>query len=183
MREIFRAAGRPFLRSPWPWFCWAVLLPAAAFSTPLALRLRGPSGVLLLWSFTILLGGVAELGALRRGGLRLGGATPLAGWVLRLQGNLSLVALGLSLLLLWLDQAWALPGLWLLLVGHSFFLLGGFAFGPFRVAGLLFQAGGLLALWPGAAPPLAVFAAATALGNLWIGVGVLRQRRAEREAG
>jgi len=38
------------------------------------------------------------------------------------------VALALSALLVWQDLAWALPGLWLLLLGHSFYMLGGIAF-------------------------------------------------------
>jgi hypothetical protein len=132
--------------------------------------------VLALWSTTILVGGAVELAALRRGGARLGSSTPLASWVLRLQGNLSLIAVALSLLLLWIDAAWAIPGVWMLVVGHSFYMLGGFAFGPFRTAGLILQAGGLAALWPGGWA-LPVFAAASALANLWIGFGLLRARR------
>jgi hypothetical protein len=172
VRDHFRAASRPFLRSPWPWFAWAALLPAAALATPLAFRLGGPSGVLFAWSGIILLGGAVELLAIRRAGRRSGSST-LASWVLHLQGNLSLIALALSVLLVWLDAAWALPGLWLLLLGHSFYMLGGLAFAPLRVCGVLYQLGGLAALWPGGAP-LAVFALATAAGNLWMGIGVWR---------
>src|SRR6185295_2982528 len=175
VREHFRAASRPYLRSPWSWFTWAALLPAAALATPLALRLGGASGVLFVWSGVILLGGAVEIVAIRRAGRRSSGST-LASWVLRLQGNLSIVALLLSALLLWLDAAWALPGLWLLVLGHSFYMLGGFAFEPFRVCGLLYQLGGLAALWPGGSP-LAVFAVATAAGNVWIGIGVWREQR------
>jgi len=176
VREAFRSAGRPFLRSPWSWFCWAALLPAAALATPSVAASHGPAGVLFLWSSTILVGGAAELFGLRRSGIHLGGATPLASWVLRLQGNLSLIAVAFSLLLLWVDQAWAIPGVWMLVVGHSYFMLGGFAFGPFRIAGLLLQAGGLAALWP-QGRPLEVFAAGAALANLWIGVGLWREGR------
>jgi hypothetical protein len=121
----------------------------------------------------VLAGGAVELVGLRRGGIRLGASTPLASWVLRLQGNLSLIALSLSLLLLWLDQPWALPGVWMLVVGHSFYMLGGFAFGPFRIAGLILQLGGLAALWPDGAP-LPIFGVAAALANLWIGIGLRR---------
>jgi hypothetical protein len=124
----------------------------------------------------ILLGGAVELVGLRRGGVRLGASTPLASWVLRLQGNLSLIALSLSLFLLWIDQAWALPGVWLLVIGHSFYMLGGFAFGPFRIGGLILQTGGLAALWPEGSP-LGAFAVATALSNLWIGLGIWRLNR------
>lgn len=129
----------------------------------------------------MLVGGAVELVGLRRGGIRLGASTPLASWVLRLQGNLSLIAMALSLLLLWLDQPWALPGIWMLIVGHSFYMLGGFAFGPFRIAGLILQLGGLSALWPGG-EPLLVFGVSASLANLWIGVGLWRLKGPSGEA-
>lgn len=176
VRERFRAASRPFLRSPWSWFAWAVLLPAAALATPGAWRAGGFSGVLFTWSGVILFGGAVELVAIRRSGGG-GGSTPLASWVLRVQGNLSLVAVAFSALLIWQDLAWALPAVWLLLLGHSFFMLGGLTFEPLRTCGILYQLGGLAALWPGYALP--AFAVATALGNLWMGVAVLRSRRVE----
>lgn len=178
VRERFRAAGRPYLRSPWSWLAWAVLLPAIALLTPRIYRFAGPPGVLIAWSLVILVGGAVELIAILRSSDRGARGTPLAGWVLRVQGNLSLVALALSVLLIWQDMSWALPGLWLLLLGHSFYILGGIAFEPFRACGLIYQVGGVVALWPGAAP-LAVFAVATALGNLWVGVSVWRMRRGE----
>jgi hypothetical protein len=180
VREHFRAASRPFLRTPWSWFSWAVLLPAAALASSGALRAFGFAGVLFVWSAVILLGGGVEIFAIRRSGGGMGGgigsSTPLAGWVLRTQGNLSLVAVVLSGLLVWQDVAWALPGVWLLLLGHSFYMLGGLSFEPFRAYGVLYQLGGLAALWPGGAP-LAVFAAATAAGNLWMGYSVWRALR------
>jgi len=179
VREYFRAASRPFLRTPWSWFSWAVLLPVAALATPGALRAFGFVGVLLTWSAVILLGGGLEMAAIRRAGGGGGSSTPLAAWVMRLQGNLSLVAVALSALLVWQDVAWALPGVWLLLLGHSFYMLGGLSFPPFRTCGILYQVGGLAALWPGGAP-LAVFAAATAAGNLWMGIAVWRERRQGR---
>ncbi len=175
VRDHFRAASRPFLRSPWSWFTWALLLPVAALATPFAYRLGGPSGVLFTWSGVILLGGAVEILAIRRSA-REGASGTLAAWVLRLQGNLSLVALGLSAVLVWQDLAWALPGLWLLLLGHSFYMLGGLAFPPLRTCGVLYQLGGFAALWPGGMP-LLVFALATAAGNLWMGIGVWRERR------
>jgi hypothetical protein len=131
--------------------------------------------VLFTWSGVILLGGAVEILAIRRSAGPSGRST-LASWVLRLQGNLSFVALALSAMLVWQDLAWVLPGLWLLLLGHSFYMLGGFAFQPFRVCGLIYQIGGVAALWPGGSP-LVVFAAATAIGNLWIAIGVWRTRR------
>jgi hypothetical protein len=176
VRERFRAASRPFLRSPWSWLTWAVLLPAAALATPGVAAAFGPAGVLFAWAGVILLGGLVEIAAIRHAGGGLGGGTPLASWVLRLQGNLSLVAVVLTALLVWQDVAWAIPGVWLLLLGHSFYMLGGFAFEPFRACGLLYQLGGIAALWPGGAP-LTAFAVTTALGNLWVGIGVWRSRR------
>jgi hypothetical protein len=175
VRELFQAAGRPFLRSPVSWFAWAVILPLAALCTPIAFRLGGPTWVLFNWSGAILLGGAVELLGIRRsGGLGVTG-TPLASWALRVQGNLSLVALALSILCLWLDLPWVLPGLWLLLLGHSFYALGGLSFDSFRVCGILYQIGGVAALWPDGHPLLA-FAVATALGNLWMGVSIWRTR-------
>ncbi|HKH44807.1 MAG TPA: hypothetical protein VKM72_09105 [Thermoanaerobaculia bacterium] len=174
VQDHFRAASQPFLRSPWSWVAWALVLPAAALATPVALKAGGFAFGLFLWSGAILLGGAVEMVAL----FRSGGATrstPLASWVLRLQGNLSLVAVALSIFLLWQDQAWALPGLWLLLLGHSFYMLGGLAFEPFRACGILFQLGGAAALWPDGQPLLA-FAAATFVGNLWMALGVWRSR-------
>jgi len=124
-------------------------------------------------------GGSVEVAAILQIGGRADGRaerTPLAAWVLRVQGNLSLVALALSILLVWQDLAWALPGLWLLLLGHSLYLLGGLAFPPMRTCGAVFQAGGVLALWP-RLDPLWAFAAATAAGNLWMALQVWRLRR------
>ncbi|HVR96673.1 MAG TPA: hypothetical protein VMW27_08675 [Thermoanaerobaculia bacterium] len=175
VRERFRAAGRPYLRSPWSWLAWAVLLPAAALVTPRAFQRGGPVGVLIAWAAVILVGGAVELTSIVRSGRGARG-TPLAAWALRVQGNLSLVALALSILLVWQDLAWALPGLWLLLLGHSFYLLGGLSFEPFRVCGIVYQIGGVVAFWPGGSP-LGVFAAATALGNLWVAYGVWRERQ------
>jgi hypothetical protein len=204
VQELFRAASGPYLRAFWSWLAWALVLPAAALATPFALARFGPSGTLLTWSAAILLGGAIELTAIRRAARRdaaaapageaehaagagmdgplpaqlpaAPGRSPLATWALRTQGNLSLVALALSLLLLWQDQAWALPGLWLLLLGHSFYLLGGIAFPPFRAYGLLYQLGGIAALWPGGAP-LPLFALTTATANLWMTYAVWRESR------
>lgn len=176
VREHFQRASRPFLRSPWSWFAWSALLPAAALATPLAFRMGGPAAVLFLWSVVILLGGAVEIVNIRRaGGGFGGGASTLASWVLSVQGNLSMVALALSALLVWGDMAWALPGLWLLLLGHSFYMLGGLAFPPFRTCGLIYQVGGLLALWPNGLP-LVAFALATLIGNLWMGISIWRER-------
>ncbi len=182
VRERFEAASRAFLRSPWPWVAWALLLPAAALLTPAAARAGGPAGVLLAWSCAILVGGAVEggviLGGRRTGQARVRIRSPLNNWALGVQGNLSLIALLLSLLLLWLDRPEVLPGLWLLLLGHSFYALGGLSLKAMRTTGLIFQAGGAAALWPAFRPdfdPLAVFAATTAAGCLWLAWGVWRR--------
>ena len=175
-RDLFAGASRPFLASPWPWVAWALLLPAASLSTPGVLAEAGPGGVLALWSLAILAGGAVELLGIRRG-RRRHGATPLASWVLGVQGNLSLVALLLSLALLWHDLGRLLPGVWLLVLGHSFFQLGGLAFPPFRAYGLAYQLGGAVALWPFGVDPFVAFAAATAVANAWLALTVHRARR------
>jgi hypothetical protein len=174
VREHFRAASRPFLRFPWSWLAWAVILPAAALATPAALSAGGFAFGLFLWSGAILLGGAVEMVGLLRARAATG-STPLASWVLSIQGNVSLVAVVLSAFLLWQGLAWTLPGVWLLLLGHSFYMLGGLAFPPFRTCGLIYQLGGAAALWPDL-PSLPIFAAATFVGNLWMAVGVWRAR-------
>jgi hypothetical protein len=175
-RDLFAAASRPFLVSPWPWLGWAVLLPIASLATPVVLAAAGPAAVLGLWSVTILLGGGVELLGIRRGGKRHA-RTPLASFVLGLQGNLSLVAVVLSIALLWAGSGELLPGLWLLLLGHSFFLLGGLAFPPFRLYGLVYQVGGALALWPEFLDPYLVLAVTAGLGNLWLAWAIARANR------
>ena len=172
-RDLFAAASRPFLVSPWPWVAWALLLPAAALATMPVLAALGAGGVLALWSIVILLGGAVELAGIRRG-RRRHGRTPLGGWAMTIQGNLSLVALVLSAALLWADQGKLLPGLWLLVLGHSFYLMGSLAFPAFRVCGLVYQLGGFVALWPAGIDPFVVFAVATAAGNLWMAWAVWR---------
>jgi hypothetical protein len=174
-RALFEGASHAYLESPVPWLVWAIVLPGAALATPRA-EAGGAGAVLGLWSIAILVGGAVEgLAILRRGG-RL--ATALGGWAMRLQGNISLVGLALSMLLLWRDLPRAVPGLWLLLIGHSFYLLGGLAFAPMKQAGLLYQLGGLVALWPGPYS-LAAFALATAAGNLRIALGLMWRRGAD----
>ena len=204
VQELFGAASGPYLRSFWSWLAWALVFPGAALATPRALARFGPAGTLLTWSVAILVGGGIELAAIRGATRRqiaagaaaaafdgaareprqaarrslpaVPGRSPLATWALRTQGNLSLVAVALSLLLVWQDLAWALPGVWLLLLGHSFYVLGGVAFPPFRAYGLLYQVGGVAALWPGGAP-LPVFALTTAASNLWMSYAVWREHR------
>jgi hypothetical protein len=174
-RAAFERASRAYLASPLPWLVWAVVLPAAALATPEAIRRGREAGVLLVWSLAILLGGAVEGLALLRA-RRTAAGGPLGAWAMRSQGNLSLAALALSGALVWAGAPELLPGLWLLLLGHSFFALGGLALPALRTAGLLYQLGGVFALWPGA-PVLHLFAAATAAGNLWVALGIARRGR------
>lgn len=180
VRALFAAASRPYLSSPWPWFAWALLLPGAALATATALREGGAPAVLGLWSGTILFGGAAEMLFVYRSRRRVGRGSPLSSWAMTLQGNLSLVAVALSIALVVAGRGDLLPGLWLLVLGHSLFTLGSLAFRPQRTAGIVYQLGGAAALVPGV-PALELFAAATALANLWIAIGVVRRDRALTE--
>lgn len=177
-RRLFASASRPYLRTPWSWAAWAVILPIAALATPWANERWKVLGVLMLWTVAIAAGGLGEAIAILRPGGRA--STGLARWVMRAQGNLSLIAVALSILLVVTREAWALPAVWLLLLGHSFFGYGGLALREIRGAGLLYQFGGVLALVP-AFRPLWVLAATTAAGNLWIAVAVWRLRRERNE--
>jgi hypothetical protein len=176
VEELFAGASAPYLGFPWSWLAWAVLLPAASLATRPALAAGGAAAAALTWSAAILVGGAVELTGIRRTRGRLG-ATPLAAWVLRAQGNLSLVALALSLAVIVAGRPLLLPGLWLLLLGHSLFTLGGLAYPPFRAAGILYQLGGAAALWPALLDPFHAFAVTTAAGNLLLFWSVLRSAR------
>ena len=174
VQRRFDVARRPYLRSPVPWLVWAIVLPGAALATLPVQGSFGVPGVLMLWSIAVLVGGLIE-GSLIFKRSR-GTASSLGRWVMRLQGNQSLIGIALSAFLIWHDLARGIPGLWLLLIGHSFFVIGGLAFRPMRQAGILYQLGGLVALWPGV-NPLLVFALATALGNLRIAVALLGESK------
>ncbi|MCB9377952.1 MAG: hypothetical protein H6511_04220 [Holophagales bacterium] len=174
-RAAFERASRAYLASPLPWIAWALVLPAAALATPRAYAVGREAGVVLAWSVAILVGGAVEGASLLLARRTIRGG-PLGAWAMRVQGNLSLVAVALSGLLVWLDGARALPGLWLLLLGHSFFALGGLSLPALRTTGVLYQLGGVSALLPGA-PALALFAAVTAAGNLWVAFGIARRAR------
>ena len=172
VQQRFAEARRPYLNSPIPWLVWAIVLPGAALATSFVGARYAAPGVLMLWSLAVLIGGVVEGSIIMR--RRHSGTTPLAAWVLRLQGNQSLIGLALSVFLIWQDLPQAIPAIWLLLIGHSFFLLGGLAFPAMRQAGVIYELGGLLALWPGPAS-LIVFAVATALGNLRVAAALMRE--------
>jgi hypothetical protein len=176
VRALFARAAGPFTRSPWSWWTWAVLLPAVAILTRPLLDRYGPPGAVIGWCSAILVGGAVEMWVVRAAAGEQ--RTTLATWVLRSQANLSFVAVALSGLLIWLDRFEALPGVWLLVLGHSFLVLGGLAFRPFRRAGWIYQLAGLGALWPGQ-NGLLWFAVATGVGNLALGFAVRAARGLE----
>ena len=174
VQATFERAAAPYLASPLPWLVWGVALPAAALATRGVLSAHGARGVLLLWSLTILAAGAVEAGihARRR---RRTGRSSLAGWAMRSQANLSIAAVILSLALLFAGEGRLLPTLWLLLLGHSLYGLGGLVLRPLRTAGLLYQLGGLATLFLVARSDV-VFAVTTALGNLWVAQAIWRAR-------
>lgn len=173
-RELFEEASGPYLSQPWSWLAWSIILPATALLTPRVLAATGGIGVMFLWSVAVVIGGVFEAFHILRARKRRGViSSTLATWVLRSQGNLSLVAVLISIALLFQGLAWLLPGLWLLLLGHSLFSFGGLASRALRTGGLLYQIGGLVAIWPHGYS-LAVFAVATWAGNLWIAWAIWR---------
>lgn len=175
VRDLFESASRPFLSSPWSWFSWALLLPGAALWTRARLGSEGPFEVLLTWCLVVLAGGLVEGALLVARGTKVRPSS-LAAWVLRAQGNLSLIAGALSLGLVARGSADLLPGLWLLLLGYSFYTVGGLSFPPFRRTGLIFEAAGALALWPGG-DPLLLFALGSGLGCLQLAWGVRMSAR------
>ncbi|MEE2776233.1 MAG: hypothetical protein VYE73_05665 [Acidobacteriota bacterium] len=173
VRDLFLEASMPYLSSPLLWFTWALILPGAALGTPFIAGRFGWLGVLLLWSLSILFGGVFEISSIRSG-VEAGGSTPLSSWAFGVQANLSMIAIAFSLFLLWQQSAWALPALWLLVLGHSFVSLGGLSFNGLRQTGLLYQLGGVVALWP-SGRPLLVLALTTFIANVWMGFSVSRR--------
>ena len=172
VRAAFVRAGQGYLVSPLSWLVWAVVLPGAALLTERYGANLGLRGLLLLWSGAVLAGGVVEGALLWRSRARRAGGSGLGSWAMTAQGNLSLVGLGLSVAVAWIGQAWLLPGLWLLLIGHSFFTLGALASRPLRACGVAYQLGGAAALWPGGRA-LVAFAVATAIANLGMAVALL----------
>ncbi len=178
VQKAFERAAGPYLSSPLPWLVWGVALPAAALTTRRTLEATGARGVLLLWSLTILAAGAVEAAVHARRRRRAKRST-LARWALRTQGNLSLFGALLSVALLTAGQARLLPTLWLLLIGHSLYGLGGLASRPLKRCGLIYQLGGLAALWATASGDL-VFALATGVGNLSVAVSLWLAGRNER---
>ena len=174
VRSLFERASRPYLSQPWSWLAWAVILPTASLVTPAVAARGGPIGLLVLWSLAILAGGLIEaIQILRNRGLV--SSSTLSPWVLRAQGNLSLVAGVISIALIWQGAGWLLPGLWLMLLGHSLYTLGGMAFGPLRAGGLIYQMGGLVALLPHHLETR-IFALTTFAANVWVAWSIWRER-------
>ena len=151
VQETFERAAGPYLASPLPWLAWGIALPGAALATRRILEAAGARGVLLLWSLTILAAGAVEavIYARRR---RQRERSSLATWALRSQANLSLTAVILSVAFLVVGEARFLPALWLLLLGHSLYGLGGLAFRPLKSCGLIYQLGGLAEMFLAARP-------------------------------
>ena len=173
VQAVFERAAAPYLSSPLPWVVWGIALPGAALATRWALDAWGARGVLLLWSLTILAAGAIEAAAYARRRRRAEAST-LARWALRAQANLSLTGALVSIALLLAGQGRLLPALWLLLLGHSLYGLGGLASPPLRRCGLIYQLGGLAALLLAGREDL-VFAAATAAGNLQVALALWRR--------
>src|SRR5262249_58719488 len=90
VEALFRAASGPYLRSPWGWFAWSLVLPAAALATRVVARRGGPASVLMLWSVAILFAGLIE--AVPHFRARGATGSSLAASAMRRQGNLSLGA-------------------------------------------------------------------------------------------
>jgi hypothetical protein len=174
IRAAFERAAGPYVASPLPWIVWGIALPAAALMTRRVLATGGARGVLLLWSLTILSAGAIEAAVYARRRDRRGGRSALARWALRSQGNLSLAGVVLSLALLLAGEGRLLPTVWLLLLGHSLYSLGGLASRPLKRCGLIYQLGGLAALLALSSSDL-VFALATGLGNLSVALGIWRR--------
>ncbi len=176
VRETFARAAGPYLASPLPWLVWGIALPGAALATRRVLAASGARGVLLLWSITILAAGAVEAAVYARRRRRQPEPSTLARWALRTQGNLSLAAVILSVALLAAGEGRLLPAVWLLLLGHSLYGLGGLASPPLKRCGLIYQLGGLLAL-PLIASSDLVFALTTFVGNLSVAMSIWRTTR------
>ena len=155
---------------------WGIALPGAALATRRVMAAGGARGVLLLWSLTILAAGAIEAAVYARRRRRLADRSTLARWALRTQGNMSAAAAVLSIALLATGEGRLLPTVWLLLLGHSLYSMGGLASPPLRRCGLIYQLGGLASL-PLIASSDLVFAATTFVGNLSVAVSIFLASR------
>ncbi|MFQ5349399.1 MAG: hypothetical protein ACE5EG_03025 [Thermoanaerobaculia bacterium] len=175
VQTAFERAAGPYLASPVPWLVWGLALPGAALATRRVLATGGARAVLLVWSLTILTAGAVEAAVYARRRSQRPQRSTLARWALRSQGNLSLAAVILSLALLAAGEGRLLPTVWLLLLGHSLYGLGGLASPPLKRCGLIYQLGGLASL-PLIASSDLVFALTTFVGNLSVAFSIWRQR-------
>ncbi len=176
VQDEFAAAAEPYLQFPWSWLTWGLLLPIAALATRGVAEGFPVGSVFVLWFGVVLVGGLVEGVGIHFGRRRFG-TSALAGWVMRAQGNLSLVAVLLTVALLVARAPSYIPGVWLLLLGHSFYSLGSLGFPPFRRFGLTYQGAGALALWPMLVDPMLLFALATGFCNLGIAFALWRADR------
>lgn len=174
-RSLFARASSGYLKSPVPWLAWAIILPGTALLTPHveAAVDTGPLAVLFLWSVAILVGGAVEGLAMRRS-RKNAPRSEISSWVFKAQGNLSLIAIALTVVVVVNGVYRYLPGIWLLLIGHSFFAIGGLASNALRRSGLIYQAGGTISLLPWL-DSLTVFAVTTAIANLSVAIALLRR--------
>lgn len=175
VQALFSRAAAGYLHSPWPWLCWALVLPTAALMTAEIAAAGGPLAVLLLWSAAILVAGAVEAATMWRSREAVV-PSDITRWVFRGQGNLSLIAIVLTAAMAWQGMYEFLPAVWLLLIGHSFFAIGGLAATALKRGGLLYQLGGVMSLLPWFGS-LTVFALTTALANGAIAVSLWRRRR------
>ena len=175
VQALFSRAAAGYLHSPWPWLSWAIVLPFAALMTADVAAGGGPIAVLLLWSATILLAGAVEAVTMWRSRKALV-PSDITRWVLKGQGNLSLIAIAITAAMAWHRMYDFLPAVWLLLIGHSFFSIGGLSSNALKRGGVLYQVGGVISLLPWFGS-LSVFAATTALANLTIAVSLWLRRR------
>lgn len=181
VEAIFARAATGYLRSPWPWLCWALVLPLAALETTAAAAAGGPLAVLLLWSVAILLAGAVEGVTLwrSRGSVV---SSDVTRWVFRGQANLSVIAIALTAGLAWQEAYELIPAVWLLLIGHSLFAVGGLAASALRRGGLLYQLGGAVSL-VAQLDSLVIFATTTAVANCVIAGSLWLEARSERSNG
>ncbi|MFQ5525752.1 MAG: hypothetical protein ACE5GX_05770 [Thermoanaerobaculia bacterium] len=176
VKSQFAEASSGYLRSPVPWLAWAIILPGTALLTPhvAAAVGAGSMAVLFMWSVAILIGGAVE-GLAMRGARKKAARSEISGWVFRAQGNLSLIAIALTVVVVVNGAFRYIPGIWLLLIGHSFYAVGGLASNALRRSGLIYQLGGVISLLPWL-DSLTVFAVTTAVANLAVAVALLRAR-------
>ncbi len=144
VQHLFKNAAQPFLSTPWGWLGWSIILPSSLLLTPVVNLKSGLRGIILLWSFSVLLGGIIEITAIRNS--RYKNISNLSGWAYSIQGNLSLVGLALTSLLIFSSPR-IIPSLWLLIIGHSFYSLGSLADNILKYVGIYYQVMGIFTIF------------------------------------